>query len=1101
MRRLNIPLIVCLAALLGCGGSAAVHPPAAARAQSLGVNNAELKGDYAFNLTGFTASATAPTIFSAVGRFTADGAGNLTSGELDTNGAGSAAALVAQTFTGTYSISADHRGVMTLTTAQGASSKLAFAMTAAGNAQVIEFDAAGGTGTVASGTIDKADTTAYSTAKITGNYAFGIRGFDPTNRSVTFVGRLTADGTGNFANGAADINASDAAGPATFTTANYTVSDTANGRGTINFSIIFSGKPFSLTYVFYIVNSGKIFLMGRDAVATTAPLLSGTMLQQQSPAGGFSDASLNGSMVLYLTTLTVCVTNAVPDVVAGLLTADGMGGITLSYDRNCGGVISSAALSGTYSATNDGRAAITVGTVTMVAYLANLDQAFFVVTNASAFFGFSEPQATGPFTNNAVLGNYAGATTLPAPSSAVTFSGEFTADAASPAGNITGTEDTSGASGPVSAAAFNGTYSIASSPIDGRGTMTITSGTGGSAVLYVVSPSKFIAIPLSDPNPAVWTFEQASAPSTPTTISSLTLNPTSVVGGAQSSTGTVTLSGPAPTGGAVVSLSSSNPSVAAVPASVTVPAGASSASFAVTTAAVVAPTTVTISASYGGTSTAASLTVTPPGVTLSSLTLSPTSVIGGTQSSTGTVTLSGPAPTGGAVVSLSSSSPSVAAVPASVTVPAGASGASFTVTTGAVAASTTVTISASYGGASTTASFTVTPPGVTLSSLTLSPTSVIGGTQSSTGTVTLSGPAPSGGAFVSLSSSNPGVAAVPASVTVPAGAGSVSFTAATSAVVSSTAVTISGSYGGVSRSASLTVTPVAVSLSSLTLSPTSVIGGTQSSTGTVTLSGPAPSGGAVVSLSSSNPGAAAAPASVTVPAGAGSASFTVTTGAVAASTTVTISASFGGASRTASLTVTPPPVALSALTLSPTSVTGGTQSSTGTVTLSGPAPTGGAVVSLSSSNPGAAAVPSSVTVAAGGSSASFTVTTGAVAASTTVTISASFGGANRTGSLTVTPPQVTLSSLTLNPSSVIGGVQSSTGTVTLSGPAPAGGTVVSLSSSSPGLASVPSSVTIPAGATSASFTVNTSIVLISTSVNISASYNGTTRTATLSLLL
>src|SRR5207244_8246520 len=216
---------------------------------------------------------------------------------------------------------------------------------------------------------------------------------------------------------------------------------------------------------------------------------------------------------------------------------------------------------------------------------------------------------------------------------------------------------------------------------------------------------------------------------------------------------------------------------------------------------------------------------------------------------------------------------------------------------------------------------------------------------------------------------------------------------------------------------------------------------------------------------------------------------------------VILSLDFSRVSRPSSFTVTPPAVGLSALTLSPTSVTGGTQSSTGTVTLSGPAPTGGAVVSLSSSNPGAAAVPSSVTVAAGGSSASFTVTTGAVAASTTVTISASFGGANRTGSLTVTPPQVTLSSLTLNPSSVIGGVQSSTGTVTLSGPAPAGGTVVSLSSSSPGLASVPSSVTIPAGATSASFTVNTSIVLISTSVNISASYNGTTRTATLSLLL
>jgi hypothetical protein len=48
---------------------------------------------------------------------------------------------------------------------------------------------------------------------------------------------------------------------------------------------------------------------------------------------------------------------------------------------------------------------------------------------------------------------------------------------------------------------------------------------------------------------------------------------------------------------------------------------------------------------------------------------------------------------------------------------------------------------------------------------------------------------------------------------------------------------------------------------------------------------------------------------------------------------------------------------------------------------------------------------------------------------------------------------------------------------------------------------VPSSVTVPAGATSATFAVNTSIVLLSTSTNISASYNGTTKTANLGVLL
>ena len=79
----------------------------------------------------------------------------------------------------------------------------------------------------------------------------------------------------------------------------------------------------------------------------------------------------------------------------------------------------------------------------------------------------------------------------------------------------------------------------------------------------------------------------------------LGLNPTSVTGGA-GSTGTVTLSAAAPTGGAVVTLGSSNAAVAAVPASVTVAAGQTTATFSITTTAVATATPVTITASYSG---------------------------------------------------------------------------------------------------------------------------------------------------------------------------------------------------------------------------------------------------------------------------------------------------------------------------------------------------------------------------------------------------------------------------------------------------------------------------------------------------------------------
>jgi len=769
-----------------------------------GVNNAELKGDYAFAFNGFSGNLATSSIFGAVGRFTADGAGNLTNGELDTNGVGGRAA--AQSFTGTYSIGADNRGVMNFNLS-GSSARLAFAMTANGNAQFIKFDASGGSGTIGSGTMEKADTSAYSTARIAGDYAFGAAGFDPVNNRAAIEGRFTSNGTGTLTSAAGDVNAYGTTYSMNFTAANYTVSDTATGRGAMQLAFTFGGTPDTLNFVFYVVNSGKLFVVESDTVSNTTPLLNGVVVQQQIPAGGFSNASLNGNMVIYLTGLSTC-TNVpnVPKAGAGLLTANGSGAFSLTYDENyCRAPNGFTDAAGTYSVAGNGRTSITLGGFSLVAYLVNSNQIFLFVSDPNVLFGFGEPQAAGSFSNSALKGTYAGYATNPAAFGVTVFSGEFSADAAAPTGNMTGTEDIGVPTGPVSGQAFKATYSVTPSPTNGRGTMTVSSGTGGNAVIYMISPSKFVVVSLNDPNPAILDFESSSSAPAPVSLSSLSLNPTTVTGG-NSSTGTVTLSGAAPTGGATVALSSSNTTVAQVPSSVTVAAGATSATFSVSTSAVAASTTVTISGTYSGATRSASLTVTPaspPPPTLSSLSLNPTSVTGG-NSSTGTVTLSGAAPAGGATVALSSSNTTVARTPSSVTVAAGATTATFTVSTSAVAASTTVTISATYSGATRSASLTVTPappPLPTVSSLTLNPTNVFGG-QSSTGTVTLTGPAPAGGAQVFLSSNN-GAARVPSSVIVPAGATTATFTVNTSFVLISTSATISASYNGTTRTATL----------------------------------------------------------------------------------------------------------------------------------------------------------------------------------------------------------------------------------------------------------------------------------------------------------
>ncbi len=197
----------------------------------------------------------------------------------------------------------------------------------------------------------------------------------------------------------------------------------------------------------------------------------------------------------------------------------------------------------------------------------------------------------------------------------------------------------------------------------------------------------------------------------------------------------------------------------------------------------------------------------------------------------------------------------------------------------------------------------------------------------------------------------------------------------------------------------------------------------------------------------------------------------------------------------------PPPTGqpiLSSLSLNPATVSGG-QSATGTVSLSAGAASGGAVVGLSSANP-AATVPTSVTVPANMTTATFAVSTTSITITTAGNIVASYGGVTKSATITVTASApATLSSLSLSPSTVIGGANS-TGTVTLSKAAPTGGTVISLTSKTPARATVPASITIAAGASSATFNISTTHSNKKAAVTISASYGGVVKSATLTII-
>lgn len=92
--------------------------------------------------------------------------------------------------------------------------------------------------------------------------------------------------------------------------------------------------------------------------------------------------------------------------------------------------------------------------------------------------------------------------------------------------------------------------------------------------------------------------------------------------------------------------------------------------------------------------------------------------------------------------------------------------------------------------------------------------------------------------------------------------------------------------------------------------------------------------------------------------------------------------------------------------------------------------------------------------------------------------------------------QVSISSIELAPATLVGG-NAALGTLKLSAAAPAGGLVVTLSSSVAAAATVPGSINVAAGQNSATFAVTTTAVTASTSVNISATVPAGAKSTTL----
>ena len=354
--------------------------------------------------------------------------------------------------------------------------------------------------------------------------------------------------------------------------------------------------------------------------------------------------------------------------------------------------------------------------------------------------------------------------------------------------------------------------------------------------------------------------------------------------------------------------------------------------------------------------------------------------------------------------------------------------------------------------------YDLTVPGL---NITFGGTYEVGG-KNVTGTLNLNAPAPAGGVRVNLITNSPNMT-VPSSVTVPAGASSVSFTASTLPVAADGFVDViaNSAVSGIVRTPFEIRTP---RVGGFAASATEVgVNGTVNVT--FTLQAAAGPGGVPVTLTSSNPGAVTFPSSLVVP--QGQSRLTVPVNFLSSAPAGPLSLTAGPTYREKTVTINVVRRNLNFLGVNQT-VLRTLESTQGTVQIDGPAPVGGQLVRLSLNHTDVV-VPPTVMIPAGGTSATFPVTS---IGNTAKTVYIYAGTAVLNLRQYVSIKLRNLRSIVLSPATVTGGTSSSA-VVTIDYPAPVGGTVVELRSQKPSLATVPATVTIPAGSDSISVPIPT----------------------------
>lgn len=435
---------------------------------------ATLKGSYTFLMN----EQSGGSALLEAGNFTADGKGNITNGIEDVNGPNGVSLQVS--FTGTYTVGTDGRGMMTITpaaaTGLGAETDEIVLISNA-RARLIRYDTLG-TGV---GTVDLNDTSAFSAASLSGNYVLNVSGGGVTGHELAGIALLTLNGKNAVTSGLMDQNAN------TLLNQNVSVSGpflvSSNGRGTMTLN----SKLGTFDFAFYIISATKVRLVSLDA----ATLWEGTALAQQG--SNFTNASLDGG-IAYLTSGQI---QSLPAADAGQFTANGNGGISNGIgDENENGTITTGySFTGTYAVAANGHGSMSVtstarGTYTYAFYLIASGQAALMRTDTGGdSIGDLNVQSQGQFSSANLSGPYA---LTVSGTSSTGFIDKLIAFTFGSNGSIAGNENDNNAESPSANLTMTATSTLNS---NGRGVMTVKAG-GNTRTLnfYMLSPTELYVI-------------------------------------------------------------------------------------------------------------------------------------------------------------------------------------------------------------------------------------------------------------------------------------------------------------------------------------------------------------------------------------------------------------------------------------------------------------------------------------------------------------------------------------------------------------------------------------------------------------------------------